>query len=180
MKDPQPSSESWVRCFVALGSNVGDREQALRRALQQMDEAQDVTVQRVSRAYETEAVGMDPNAGDFLNAVAELSACRPPRALLEWLMAVEHTLGRNRPQHTKPSPRTIDLDLLFYGSQIVDESGLRVPHPRLTERRFVLEPLAELAASFVHPVTGRTVQQHLDTCADTTRVEPTELLLWEG
>ena len=171
---------TWVSCYIGLGSNLGDRQAALREALVALHSLDDVQVQRVSRVYESEAVGMSPDAGDFLNAVAELTTCRPPEALLEWLMAVEHDLGRERQSGGNPSPRTIDLDVLFYGTQVVDEPGLRVPHPRLTQRRFVLEPLSDLAASLVHPVTGLTVQQHLDSCDDTTRVEPTELSIWEG
>ena len=138
-----------ARAFIGLGSNLGDREAALRGALELLGE----DVVAVSSFRETEPVGyLDQPA--FLNAAAALETGLAPRALLERLLGVERELGRTRegPRH---GPRTIDLDLLVYDDRVIDEPGLVVPHPRLAERRFVLEPLAELDPDLVVPGRGR-------------------------
>lgn len=138
-----------ARAFIGLGSNLGDREAALRGALELLGE----DVVAVSSFRETEPVGyLDQPA--FLNAAAALETGLEPRALLERLLGVERELGRTRegPRH---GPRTIDLDLLVYDDRVIDEPGLVVPHPRLAERRFVLEPLAELDPDLVVPGRGR-------------------------
>ena len=137
-----------ARAFIGLGSNLGDREAALRGALELLGE----DVVAVSSFRETEPVGyLDQPA--FLNAAAALETGLEPRALLERLLGVERELGRTRegPRH---GPRTIDLDLLVYDDRVIDEPGLVVPHPRLAERRFVLEPLAELDPGLVVPGQG--------------------------
>jgi 2-amino-4-hydroxy-6-hydroxymethyldihydropteridine diphosphokinase len=137
-----------ARAFIGLGSNLGDREAALRGALELLGE----DVVAVSSFRETEPVGyLDQPA--FLNAAAALETGLEPRALLERLLGVERELGRTRegPRH---GPRTIDLDLLVYDDRVIDEPGLVVPHPRLAERRFVLEPLAELDPDLVVPGQG--------------------------
>ena len=138
--------------YVGLGSNLGDREQTLRQA------AALIGAVRLSTIQETEPWGL-ADQPKFLNAVAELETELTARSLLELLLGVEQQLGRER---TGPrwGPRTIDLDLLLYGDQQIDEAGLTVPHPRLHERLFVLEPLAELDSSLKVPGIG-TVQQAL-------------------
>jgi len=141
-----------ARAFIGLGSNLGDREAALRGALELLGE----DVVAVSSFRETEPVGyLDQPA--FLNAAAALETGLEPRALLERLLGVERELGRTRegPRH---GPRTIDLDLLVYDDRVIDEPGLVVPHPRLAERRFVLEPLAELDPDVVVPGHGRVAE----------------------
>jgi 2-amino-4-hydroxy-6-hydroxymethyldihydropteridine diphosphokinase len=132
--------------YVGLGSNLGDREASIRRA------AELIGASRVSTILETEPWGLEDQPL-FLNAVAELETDLSPRRLLDHLLDVERRLGRERvgPQW---GPRTIDLDLLLYGDETVDEPGLSVPHPFLAERRFVLEPLAELAPSLKIPGNG--------------------------
>ena len=135
--------------YVGLGANLGDREAALRRA------AELIGARRLSSIRETEPWGYADQPW-FLNAVAELETALEPRALLDRLLAVERELGRDR-SGPRWGPRTIDLDLLLYGDRVVDEPGLAVPHPRLRERAFVLEPLAELAPSLEIPGNG-TVQ----------------------
>lgn len=110
---------------------------------------------RVSSFHETEPVGVDGPQPMFLNAAAVGESTLSAPAILDVLLAVEAGFGRERPQPR--APRTLDLDLIFYGLEIIDTPGLTVPHPRFRERRFVLEPLAEIAADWVDPVTGKTV-----------------------
>ena len=142
-----------VRAYVALGSNLGDRERMLELALERLRQEPGIDVVRVSSFRETEPVGFRDQP-PFLNAVAALETSLPPRALLERQLAIERSLGRTR-DGQRFGPRTIDLDLLVYGDAVVQEPGLSVPHPRLAERRFVLEPLAELDADLVVPSHGR-------------------------
>jgi 2-amino-4-hydroxy-6-hydroxymethyldihydropteridine diphosphokinase len=146
------------RAFVALGANVGDREAAIRRALVALDATPGVRVARCSSLVETEPVGGPPQ-GRFLNGACEVRTTLPPRRLLDVLLAIERGLGRVRT--VRDGPRTIDLDLLLFDDLVIDERDLVVPHPRMAERRFVLEPLAEIAADARDPRTGRTVAELL-------------------
>ena len=132
--------------YVGLGSNLGDRETAIRRA------AELVGARRLSSIRETEPWGFEAQPR-FLNAVAEVETELESRPFLERLLAVERELGRVR-EGPRYGPRTIDLDLLLYGDRVVEEPGLEVPHPRLRERLFVLEPLAELAPGLEIPGNG--------------------------
>jgi 2-amino-4-hydroxy-6-hydroxymethyldihydropteridine diphosphokinase len=138
--------------WIGLGSNLGDREGYLRRALAALDSDSAIDVAAISTFVETEPVGFldQPN---FLNAVARVETELGPRELLERLLAAELQLGRTR-DGPRFGPRTIDLDLLLFGNEVVDESGLQVPHLRLHERRFVLEPLVELDPNLVVPGRG--------------------------
>ena len=154
--------------FLGLGSNLGDREAALDGALARL-EARGFRVTRRSSLWLTEPVGGPPQ-GSFLNAVAEGETALRPQALLEACLATERELGRVRAERN--GPRTIDVDVLFFGSERCTTPGLVIPHPRLHERRFVLEPLAEIAPDFVHPVLGLTVRELLARCADTSSVQP--------
>jgi len=140
-----------TRGYVGLGSNLGDRERTIRRALDLLRTRLDVVA--VSTLRETEPWGLE-HQPPFLNGAAAVETGLAPRELLDVLLGVERELGRKRggPRY---GPRTIDLDLLLFGSEIVDEPGLTVPHPRLHERPFVLEPLAELDPGLVVPGRGR-------------------------
>jgi 2-amino-4-hydroxy-6-hydroxymethyldihydropteridine diphosphokinase len=138
--------------YVGLGSNLGDREALIRGA------AEAIGALRLSTIRETEPWGLEEQP-PYLNAVAELETSLSPRRLLDRLLDVERQLGRER-AGPRWGPRTIDLDLLLYGEQVIDESGLRVPHPYLLERRFVLEPLAELVPAQRIPGNG-TVSEAL-------------------
>jgi 2-amino-4-hydroxy-6-hydroxymethyldihydropteridine diphosphokinase len=138
---------------IGLGANLGDRERIVQAALDRLDSEDGIEVVRVSSLRETDPVGYTDQPR-FLNGVAELETDLAPRELLERLLAVERDLGRVR-EGPRYGPRTIDLDLLLYGDAVVDEPGLRIPHPRMTERRFVLEPLAELEPDLVIPGRGR-------------------------
>lgn len=141
-----------MRAYVGLGSNLGDREATIRAALDALDAAPQTSVAAVSTLRETAPVGL-LDQPEFLNGVAALETELGPRALLDALLAVERSLGRTR-DGPRFGPRTIDLDLLLYEDERVDEPGLRVPHPRLHERLFVLEPLHELDPGLVVPGLG--------------------------
>jgi 2-amino-4-hydroxy-6-hydroxymethyldihydropteridine diphosphokinase len=141
-----------TRAYVGLGANLGDREASLRAALERLGETPGIKVIAVSSFRETEPVGY-LDQPRFLNGAVALETELPPRALLEALLAVERSLGRTR-DGPRFGPRTIDLDLLAYGEEAVDEPGLRVPHPRLGERAFALEPLVELEPALVLPGLG--------------------------
>ena len=131
-----------TRAFVGLGANLGDREATIRAALAALAEEDGIEVVAISTLRETEPVGVGPQPR-YVNGVAELNTSLLPRALLDCLLATEQRFGRVRVPG-EHGPRTLDLDLLLYGDEQIDEPGLTVPHPRLQEREFVLEPLAEL------------------------------------
>ena len=137
--------------YIGIGSNLGDREDLIRQALDLLRGEEGIEVAAVSSVRETDPVGV-VDQPRFLNAAARLETDLRPRQLLDRLLAVEQRLGRVRVE--RYGPRTIDLDLLLYGDEVVDEPGLRVPHPRLAERRFVLEPLAELDPGLIVPGFG--------------------------
>jgi 2-amino-4-hydroxy-6-hydroxymethyldihydropteridine diphosphokinase len=139
------------RAFVGLGSNLGDRESTLRTALELLGTRARVVA--TSSLRETEPWGLEGQP-TFLNGAAELETDLAPRELLMVLLDVERSLGRSR-AGPRWGPRTIDLDLLVYADEEIDEPGLTVPHPHLHERRFVLEPLAELDPGLVVPGRGR-------------------------
>jgi 2-amino-4-hydroxy-6-hydroxymethyldihydropteridine diphosphokinase len=142
-----------TRAYVGLGANLGDRERTIRAALAELDGTPGVEVADVSRLVETEPVGY-LDQPRFLNGAAALETSLPARELLDLLLAVERRFGRDREGVAPQGPRTLDLDLLLYGTARIEEPGLRIPHPRLHERRFVLEPLAELDASLEVPGKG--------------------------
>lgn len=143
--------------YIALGSNLGDREENLRRAREQID-ARDLRMLRASSIYETEPRDVEDQPW-FLNQVIECQTELFPRQLLARLQKIERAMGRKR--RVTKGPREIDLDILLFGDAVVKAPELEVPHPRLTERRFVLEPLAELVPEKKHPGTRRTVREML-------------------
>src|SRR6266498_2239768 len=137
------------RAYIGLGGNLGDREATMRRALELLAAEPGVKVVAVSSFRETEPWGFADQPA-FLNGAAAVDTELPPQELLQRLLDVERRLGRRR-DGPRYGPRTIDLDLLVYGDRTLDEPGLTVPHPRLAERRFALEPLAELDPALVLP-----------------------------
>jgi 2-amino-4-hydroxy-6-hydroxymethyldihydropteridine diphosphokinase len=140
------------RAYVGLGSNMGDRERMLWGAIHMLTFNPEVEVVAVSSIRETDPVGFEDQPR-YLNAAAAIDTELGPRALLDLLLSIERELGRTR-EGPRFGPRTIDLDLLLYGDEVVAEPGLTVPHPRLHERRFVLEPLAELVPDLTVPEKG--------------------------
>ena len=143
-----------VTVYLGLGSNLGDRRRNLDKALDLLSRR--VQVEKVSSVYDTEPVG-NTEQPRFLNMVCQISTSLEPMALLTLLKGIESILGRS--PHTSSLPRSIDIDILFYGDRVVDTEKLVIPHPRLKERAFVLIPLAEIAPGFKHPTDGRTVQE---------------------
>jgi len=142
-----------ARVFVGLGSNLGDRESTLRAALGRLRGLPDVEVRRVSKLRDTDPVG-PVDQPRFLNGVVELETDLSPRRLLGALLELERAFGRDRTVVPAQGPRTLDLDLLLHGDQTIEEPGLEIPHPRLHERRFVLEPLVELDPGLEVPGRG--------------------------
>ncbi len=148
-------SSSAVTVYLALGANLGEREENIRSALAALDASEGVEVIRVSSFLENAAVGGPANSPAYLNAAAEIMTTLGSHALLHRTLQIERDLGRVRVH--KWEPRTIDIDILLFGDQIISSQELVVPHPLMHERRFVLQPLAEIAPGAVHPVLQMTI-----------------------
>ena len=155
------SSGAPVLAFVALGSNLGDRRANLEGAVKALKCADGVRVLRLSPWSETRAEGGPPAQPDFLNGCLEAETTLAPEDLLWLLQRIETQFGRDRKNELRHGPRTLDLDLLFYGDLCLERPGLSVPHPRLEERVFVLEPLSSLAPERLLPRCGRSVSERL-------------------
>ncbi|RIL03040.1 MAG: 2-amino-4-hydroxy-6-hydroxymethyldihydropteridine diphosphokinase [Proteobacteria bacterium] len=155
--------------FVSIGTNLGDRAGHLAFALRRLGALPGTRLEALSPVYETDPVGPPPQ-GPYLNAVASLRTRLAPRALLAALLGIERDAGRDR--GVRNAARTLDLDVLLYGDLVLDEPGLVVPHPRLAERAFVLEPLAALAPARVHPLLGETIAALAERVRDPAAVRP--------
>ena len=152
--------------YLSAGSNLGDRKANLERACASLREAGVVTT-RVSSFFETEPVGFREQPW-FLNAAIEVATCLAPDALLGVCQAIESSSGRLR--SFRNAPRTLDLDILLYENLVMSNPGLDIPHPRLAVRRFVLEPLAQIAPGLVHPVLKKSIRSLLESCPDASAV----------
>ncbi|HEY2459426.1 MAG TPA: 2-amino-4-hydroxy-6-hydroxymethyldihydropteridine diphosphokinase [Candidatus Acidoferrum sp.] len=165
-----------MKVYLALGSNVGEREKNLQRAIAALAGA-GVRVTRASSIYETEPVDYLEQPW-FLNCVVEAETELPPVELLRALRGIENAMGSKK--EFAKGPRLIDLDILFYGDEIVDERELQVPHPRMAQRRFVLAPLAEIAAGVRDPRTRKTVAEMLEESGDRSEVKKiSSTAIWE-
>ena len=153
--------------FLLLGSNQGERSRNLGEAAGRIEKAAGKILAR-SALYKTAAWGLEDQP-DFYNQVLELGSVFPPEVLLRKLQAIELEMGRVRIE--KWGPRIIDIDILFYGDEVIDTPVLRLPHPGIPLRRFTLDPLAEIAPELRHPVLGKTMRELLEECEDPLRVQ---------
>ncbi|HIJ97191.1 MAG TPA: 2-amino-4-hydroxy-6-hydroxymethyldihydropteridine diphosphokinase [Desulfuromonadales bacterium] len=149
-----------IDAYIALGSNSGDRELNLLRSVAELGKLPASKVTGLSPFYQTSPVG-NLNQENFYNAVLRISTGLAPRPLLNHLLRIETEIFK-RTRTIHQGPRSMDLDLLLYGSDSIDEPDLIVPHPRMAERRFVLQPLCDIAPQLLHPVVGRTFRELLD------------------
>jgi 2-amino-4-hydroxy-6-hydroxymethyldihydropteridine diphosphokinase len=153
-----------TKAWIGMGSNQGDRMAVLQSALDRLQE-NGLRILRVSHTYETEPVGFESDTR-FLNAVAEAEWSETAASLLKVLLETEAALGRTRNASERYSSRTIDLDILLFGEEVINIPELFIPHPRMAERRFVLEPLNELIPSYIHPVLQLRIDRLLEGCVD--------------
>ncbi len=149
-----------VTCLIALGSNLGDRCAVLTEAIRQLAAHPDIHLLTRSAWFHTQPVGGPTGQGAFVNAAVRVETSLAPEALWEVLHGIEQQLGRERRERW--AARRVDLDLLLYGERVLRTPQLTIPHPRMHERLFVLEPLAELAPHAMHPVLKKTVRELLD------------------
>lgn len=157
-----------IICYIGIGSNLGNALQNCKCAIESLSHIEGILITRTSSFYKTEPVGIE-NQNYFINAVVEITTTLCARNLLQALQNIEKSMGRMR--EVKGGPRIIDLDLLFYGRDIIQEAGLAVPHPELHKRRFVLEPLNEIASYFIHPAFGISVRGLKNRLKDNKIVE---------
>ncbi len=158
--------------YVGLGSNIGDRIRFLSRALGAMARIPNSRLLRWSRVYETEPVGKKEQPL-FLNMVAELETAQTSAGLLALLKEIERHVGRTTSERW--GPREIDLDILYYGSEILNDADLKIPHPEVANRRFVLVPMKELASDLVDPLRQQTIQELCRVCQDNNAVRTTPM-----
>lgn len=155
-----PDSTRLQTACIGMGSNLGDSRKLLLDAWSAIGAIQGVHAIGLSRPYITEPVGMQ-SSNRFVNAAALVRTVLTPQVLLEHLLRIEHGAGRLRPGRTGYFDRTLDLDLLLYQESVMNSESLVLPHPRMLDRLFVLQPLAEVAATVVHPLSGKTIEEHL-------------------
>ena len=153
--------------FLLLGSNLGNRQLFLKQAIDHI-ETEIAPVLKISSVYETQSWGKT-DAPDYLNQVVFLKTASIPQVVLQKALAIENKLGRHREE--KWGSRTIDIDILFYGEQVINEPGLVIPHPELQKRRFTLEPLAEIAPDWMHPVFKKNILQLKNELIDELNVK---------
>ena len=156
--------------YLGLGSNLGNRMAFLRSGRDTLVDQPGIVLIRAAGVYETEAVGGPPENPLFLNTVLQIETSLEPQQLLATCMAVENEFGRSRP--VRWSPRTLDIDILFYADQVICEENLTTPHPRLQERAFVLAPLREIAPDLRHPLLEQTITALAAGCAGVEELVP--------
>lgn len=160
--------------YLSLGSNTGNRLETLQNALNCISERIG-HVKKVSPVYQTKSWGF--NSGDFLNACLEVATNLTPETLIETILDIENNLGRKRKDSSNYEDRTIDIDILLFEDEIIFYNNLKVPHPKMLDRKFVLVPLAEIAPNVIHPIVKKNIQTCLLQCDDTGTIEKTDLQL---
>jgi len=157
-----------VKVYLGIGSNLGNREENIRKVLSMLDETDGIAVKKVSSCYETEPVGPVTEQRDFYNIVAEVETTLSPRDMLLLAHSTERRLGRVRGERW--GPRTIDIDILLWADRVIDEDGMKIPHPEMTRRAFVLVPLAEIAPDAIHPTARKSIAELASQLDDEYRV----------
>jgi len=151
----QMNSSKPVRAYLALGSNIGDRSAYIKAAIKMLKSCKGIDVVEISPFYNTSPVGYTEQP-DFLNAVIAVDTILSPHELLITCLDIERRLGRIRTVHW--GPRVIDIDIIFYNNEIINEGDLIIPHPRMQDREFVLKPLCDIASDFIHPVYNKSIK----------------------
>ena len=161
---PPYARAAMVNAYIAIGSNLGSRQDAIRTALARLSEVPGTMVTAVATFRETEPVDAPPGSGRFINSAIAIETSLSATDLLLRLIQIEREMGRFRAEEgeVRNAPRVLDLDLLMYADLTLSQPDLTLPHPRMHERRFVLEPLAEIAPHAIHPITGKSIQTLLD------------------
>ena len=157
-----------IICYIGIGSNLGNALINCQHAVESLSLTAGVEITRVSPFYKTEPVGIE-NQNLFINAVVEIRTVLSARNLFQALQSIEKDMGRDR--EVKGGPRIIDLDLLFYGQEVIQDADLIVPHPEIQRRRFVLEPICEIASYLIHPDFGVSMRGLKDRLSDNKMVE---------
>jgi 2-amino-4-hydroxy-6-hydroxymethyldihydropteridine diphosphokinase len=157
-----------IICYIGIGSNLGNALKNCQCAIKSISRAKEIEITKVSSFYKTEPIGVE-SQNLFINAVVEIKTTLSARNLFQNLQNIEKDMGRKR--EVKGGPRIIDLDLLFYGQEVIQDADLIVPHPEIQKRRFVLEPLCEKASYFIHPAFGISIRGLKDRLNDNKMVE---------
>jgi len=157
-----------IICYIGIGSNLGDALKNCQHAVKSLSLVKGIEITRASSFYKTEPVGIE-NQNFFINAVVEIKTVLSARNLFQTLQNIEKDMGRE--MKVKGGPRIIDLDLLFYGQEVIQDHDLIIPHPEISKRRFVLEPICEIASYFIHPAFGISMRGLKERLSDNKMVE---------
>lgn len=156
--------------FLGFGANLNDAKKTIRQAIQWMNHAEGINLVQSSHLYKTEPL-YDKDQPEFINAVAEYSTNKSPHEILEIIHMIEIEFGRFRDPGRRYGPRTLDIDIIFYGNNIIDDELLTIPHKEFSRRKFVLEPMGEIALNYKVPGTGKTIRDFINECPDQSKVE---------
>ncbi len=163
-------SASDIHVFLGFGGNLGDVADTILKAIQELTNMEEIQLIRKSSFYRTEPL-YDTSQPDFINTVAEFTVRISPLELLKTIHKTEEKFGRRRDLNRRYGPRTLDIDILFWGNSIIQEETLSIPHKEFSRRKFVLEPMGEIALNYTVPGTAKTIRDFLNECPDQSRVE---------